>query len=84
MKTILMLTTVVLATVAAPARAALAVFTCEPEWAALAGGTLRMIPVIDFSALEIPVHRQISVLRTAHILPHCLVRSIIPIRENIY
>ncbi len=37
MKTILMLTTVVLATVAAPARAALEVFTCEPEWAALAG-----------------------------------------------
>ena len=37
MKTILMLTTVVLATVAAPARAALEVFACEPEWAALAG-----------------------------------------------
>ena len=37
MKTILMVTTVVLATVAAPARAALEVFACEPEWAALAG-----------------------------------------------
>jgi zinc/manganese transport system substrate-binding protein len=37
MKTFLMLTTVVLATAAAPARAALEVFTCEPEWAALAG-----------------------------------------------
>jgi zinc/manganese transport system substrate-binding protein len=32
-----MLTTIVLATLAAPARAALEVFTCEPEWAALAG-----------------------------------------------
>lgn len=37
MRIILMLTTVVLATVAAPARAAIEVFTCEPEWAALAG-----------------------------------------------
>lgn len=37
MKTLLMFTTVVFATVAAPARAALEVFTCEPEWSALAG-----------------------------------------------
>ncbi|HET7608762.1 MAG TPA: zinc ABC transporter substrate-binding protein [Gammaproteobacteria bacterium] len=43
MKIILTLTTVVLAAAAAPARAALDVFTCEPEWAALAtelGGSL--------------------------------------------
>ena len=37
MKIILILTTVVLTTAAAPAHAALDVFTCEPEWAALAG-----------------------------------------------
>ena len=37
MKTILMFTTVVFAMVAARASAALEVFACEPEWAALAG-----------------------------------------------
>ena len=37
MKTISMFAAVAFATAAAPARAALEVFTCEPEWAALAG-----------------------------------------------
>ena len=37
MKAILMFTAVLLAAAAAPARAALEVFACEPEWAALAG-----------------------------------------------
>ena len=37
MKTFLIFTTVLLASVAAPTHAALAVFACEPEWAALAG-----------------------------------------------
>ena len=52
MKIIVMLTTVALAAVAAPARAALEVFTCEPEWAALAaelGGTL-----VDASSATTP------------------------------
>jgi zinc/manganese transport system substrate-binding protein len=43
MKIIAIIATILLATVAAPARAALEVFACEPEWAALAselGGNL--------------------------------------------